>query len=327
VAAIAVVFFALDPMLVRQAGLHSESGLMSLVVVAFADAFATIRGAGSAARAGLALGIVTLTRTMTLPVVAGAACALVLRRKRGEAAVFTLCALALAGPLLARNHAVNGSWLPTRGGMALFVGNSPASASLLPEDDVDLLVPAAEAAVHGERPDLSPSSPEFARVANDILTGHALDYMSADWARTVRQKLRNVGYFFSLDLVPLRVIGDDTRLAGADGNLVVENPRKRPTIEVLAYRLSYPPILALAIAGIWLRRRSLHQDLVLWILVATFAAIHAVYFPATRYRAPVSFVLFFYAAVTAASFLHRFERHEPCGASPHDPRRESAVSG
>ena len=37
--------------------------------------------------------------------------------------------------------------------------------------------------------------------------------------------------------------------------------------------------------------------LILWLLLVTFVAVHSVYFPTTRYRAPVEFVLLFYAAV------------------------------
>ena len=55
-------------------------------------------------------------------------------------------------------------------------------------------------------------------------------------------------------------------------------------------------MLALAIAGVWLRRRDIRRDAILWCVVVTFVAAHAVYFPTTRYRVPIEFVLLFYAA-------------------------------
>ena len=56
-------------------------------------------------------------------------------------------------------------------------------------------------------------------------------------------------------------------------------------------------MLALAVAGVWLRRRDIGRDAILWCVVVTFVAAHALYFPTTRYRVPMEFVLLFYAAV------------------------------
>ena len=88
--------------------------------------------------------------------------------------------------------------------------------------------------------------------------------------------------------------------------MIVENPRPRPRIEVLAYSAFYTPVLLAALIGIYLRRRDLlRRDAVLWCVIGTFAAIHALYFPATRYRAPVEFVLLFYAAAPANELFRR----------------------
>jgi len=77
----------------------------------------------------------------------------------------------------------------------------------------------------------------------------------------------------------------------------VEHSPARPLADQLTYAVSYVPVLAAALAGIWVRRRALRHDLILWCIVLTFVAVHVVYFPATRYRAPMEFVLLFYAAV------------------------------
>jgi len=38
-------------------------------------------------------------------------------------------------------------------------------------------------------------------------------------------------------------------------------------------------------------------------MLLTFACVHAVFFPSTRYRAPVEFVFLFYAGVAAGTWI------------------------
>jgi uncharacterized membrane protein len=49
-----------------------------------------------------------------------------------------------------------------------------------------------------------------------------------------------------------------------------------------------------------MRRRDWRRDAILWSNAAVLILVHVVYFPATRYRAPMEFVLLFYAAVALA---------------------------
>ena len=98
--------------------------------------------------------------------------------------------------------------------------------------------------------------------------------------------------------MPSRLVQDDTRLVlEPAGEARVENSRARPIAEDLAYTISYSMVAAAALIGLWVRRRHLSQDAVLWCIVLTFVTIGALYFPATRYRVPMEFVLLFYAAV------------------------------
>lgn len=78
---------------------------------------------------------------------------------------------------------------------------------------------------------------------------------------------------------------------------MVEHAYQRPTIETISYSLFFTPVLVGATWGVWLSRRSLSRAAILWSMVATFVTIHALYFPATRSRAPIEFVLLLYAAV------------------------------
>jgi hypothetical protein len=311
VAAVGSLLYAFDPLLVRQAALHSEAALTTTLLIAFASSFVRATTTRRAAYAGAWLAAVLLTRTMALPLVVAGAALLILERRRGAALALTASALLPLAPFVARNHAVNGSWLPTRSGLSLFVGHSPHAAALLPDDDVDLLIPLAEEIVARERPDLSPDAPEYARAADVILTRHAVRHIAEDPLRAAVQLLRNVGYFFSPRPVPYRIIGEGTRLVIRDGRPTVENARDRSPVEVVVYGTSYSLVLVAAGAGVYLRRHQLRRDALLWCIVATFIVVHAAYFPATRYRAPMTFVLLFYAAVAVDRGAGRVCTAEP----------------
>ena len=102
--------------------------------------------------------------------------------------------------------------------------------------------------------------------------------------RTLGQKLRNVAYFFSLRPVPFDVATPETRVVvGPGGEVVVEHSQPRPRLEILAHEVSFPFVLLAAMTGIYLRRREIRRDAILWFIVVTFVTVHAVYFPATRY--------------------------------------------
>ena len=56
-------------------------------------------------------------------------------------------------------------------------------------------------------------------------------------------------------------------------------------------------VLPTAALGIFMRRRLLKQDAILWAIAGTFIVVSAVYVPATRYVAPMLFVPLFYSGV------------------------------
>jgi len=207
-------------------------------------------------------------------------------------------------------HGVNGSWRPTRSGLNLYIGNSVYTDALLPHDDLDILQAQAAAVVEAELPHLSTlSNQEAQRVADSVLTKHALRHMAASPLRTLGEKIRNALYFLSPQLVPLRIADPETRVViAANGEILVTGAKTRPLVELVAYPISYTPVLAAAISGLYLRRRHLRSDGMLWCVVATFLVVYSMYVPATRYRAPMSFVMFFYAAVAFDRWLdiHRY---------------------
>jgi hypothetical protein len=305
VAAIAASLYALDPLLIRQAAQPADSALVTPLLVAFAYYFVTSADAVGMALAGMVLGLVVLTRATGLPLVLFAAALLLAERRLRPALALTLAVVVLVLPFALRNRSVNGSLWPTRSGLNLYIGNSPFTSALLPDYDVDILEEAAAALIEGELSHLSSGSSEYSRAADALFSRHAVDYMAERPLETLRQKALNVLYFFSPRLVPFYVAVPETRAVIRSGHIVVEHARRRPAIEVVSYSAFYAPVLVVALAGIALRwrKRELSRDVVLWSIVMTFTAVHALYFPATRYRAPVEFVLLFYAAVALHHWL------------------------
>jgi hypothetical protein len=302
VAVIAALLFAVDPLLVKQASGASELALATTMVLAFAWCFTGASTNVGMSIAGVLLGVLILTRSMTLPLVLCGISILVIERRPQAAIAFAAGVCVVVAPFALRNQSVNGSWLPTRSGMNLYLGNSPYTAMLLPGDDPDVLQEQAWTFVEDELsqrdPNLSSGSPAFNRAANALLTGRAVRFAVEHPLETLAQRGLNILYFFSPWLVPLRLASAETRLVlDRAGNPVVEHSRRRPFAEIASYFASTVVLLPAAAIGIYMRRRDWRRDALLWSIAATFVLVHSFYFPATRYRAPMEFVLLFYAAV------------------------------
>jgi hypothetical protein len=300
-ATIAGILFAVHPLLVRQAAAASDLSLATTLLVAFAHAFVSMRGVVGAAMAGICIGLAVLTRSMTLPVLAGGVAVLIAARKTVLLAPFLAAAALLIAPFVLWNYLESGSWWPTRSGVNLYIGNSPYSAALLPDYDLDLLEPVAYQITSALRPDLTPDTAGYAQRIDAYLTSAAIDHMRARPMATLREKLKNILYVFSPRLVPFYVSGPDTRVIIADGRVVrVEQSLTRPRVEVVAHALASSLLLFGSAVGVYVRRRALRQDAILWAVLATFVAVNVIYVPATRYGAPMQFVLMFYSAVALA---------------------------
>jgi hypothetical protein len=319
VAAVAAWLFALSPLLVRQAGAPTEAALVTTLMVGFAYYFVTVTTTARAAMAGVWLGLAILARTTALPLAGFGVAALLWNARPRQAAALALATTLVALPLPIRTHVVSESWWPTRSGLNLYIGNSPSTAALLPDEDLDLLQSEAAALVARELPDLAALPPAAAaRAADALLARRAVDHMAERPLRTLADKAWNVLYFLSPRPVPLRVATPDTKVrVAADGSVTVVGSLARPVAEVAVFSVFSSLVLAGALAGLWLRRRELGRDAILWGIAGTFVAVHAVYFPATRYQSPMVFVLFLYAAVAADRAISwRRTRADPGGRGP-----------
>jgi hypothetical protein len=216
---------------------------------------------------------------------------------RGAAAL-AVSALVVIAPYAIRNYAVNGVVVPTRSGINLFISNSEYTAAIFPDYGPDILEDYAISLVESRGVPPGPPSPALERTYDALWTRYAVEEIRRHPWRTAGLKVRNVFYFFSPRLVPYHEPTPATTIQlGENGTFTVEHSPPRRAFDQIVYALSYTPVLGLALAGVWLRRRELSRDAILWCVVATFVVAHAVYFPTTRYRVPIEFVLLFYAAV------------------------------
>ena len=219
--------------------------------------------------------------------------------RRHRAAIALLAAtLAVSAPALIRNYQVNGAMWPTRNGENLYFGNSADAVALLPKYSIELVD--GDALLERERPGiLARTDPAAPREIDEIYSAAAVRRMTSQPAEVMWLVLRKGAYFFWPRLVPSQIAGADSYVVrDARGRIQsVVGTRQRPLGDEIAYSVSYVSIALAALVGLWVRGRDLRRDAVLGCIVLTFLTIHTVYFPATRYRTPMEFILLFYAAI------------------------------
>jgi hypothetical protein len=308
-ATLAAVLFAIHPLLIKQASAASDLPLATTIVIAFVLAFVASRTVSGAAIAGAVLGLAVLTRSMMAPLVVLSAAILLARGHRLGALALTLAAMAVTGPMLVRNYILTGSVSATRSGVNLYIGNSPHSASLLPTYDLDLLEPEAYERFVAARPGIDQDAPSFDAAFDALLTHLAVRHMLADPGRTVRQKLLNVAYFLSPRIAPFRISSRDTRVIIDENGVAraVDSVARSP-IEVWAYGATSALLLAGTLLGVVRRRGNWSDDAILWAVALTVICVNAIYVPATRYIAPMLFVMMFYTAVALDAMAQHWLR-------------------
>jgi hypothetical protein len=307
VAFIASLLFAFNPLLVRHAPDGTDVTLMTTLLVGFCRAFVMARSIGGVVIAGVWLGLAALTRSMALPIVVLASLVLVTERRAGAAAALAAAALAVFAPFALRNYLHNGALMPTRTGLNLFVSNSVYTDAIVPEHHADWLEPYADETLAANGVTVGdPVGPVVEREQDQVLARLAWQTIRAYPMANIVRRFQFAGYFFSPFVVPRRIAdGPATIRLGDPGRVVIEGTTPRPLRDRLIYTSSFAPVLLLAIAGAWARRGHIRGDAVLWSVLVTFVAVHVVFFPATRYRTPMEFVLLFFAAVAIDAFAGR----------------------
>jgi 4-amino-4-deoxy-L-arabinose transferase-like glycosyltransferase len=278
----AALLYTVHPLLIRHASDLSDSALSTTLLLLFVATFVNAETTAGSLAAGVCLGLTALTRAVVLPVFVLAPIVLAARGARTRAIALAAVAIVTITPMLARDYALTRSILPGRSGVNLFVGNSEYTASLMPEHSPDILQHYADST--------SADDAELGRIAWRWMATHPKEMLEL--------KARNLWYFVSPFLVPSRLLLPTTTIAlGRDGQVAVDGAPIRPASERIVFTVFSTTLLTLALAGLAARRAAIRDDAILWCAFLSFAAVYALYFPATRYNAPVAFVPLFYAAL------------------------------
>jgi hypothetical protein len=198
---------------------------------------------------------------------------------------------------------VDGSFLPTRGGDNLLAGNNAYADLVIPGYNTDLLGDYARSLRQKEAPQLANAGElEIDAFYRD----KAIEWILDEPYRALRLKFLNVAYFFLPRIVPYHATGENTRLVfSADGGIRVEGIPARSALAEWLHGISYGIIFLTALAGVWLRRKEAGRDAILYLMLLGFVVVGSVFFPATRLRAPVEFVLMFFSACALARWTPR----------------------
>jgi hypothetical protein len=302
-AIVAAMLFAIHPMLVRHASSASDSALTSVLVLAFVGA--SISERSGSIIPGLWLGLAVLSRATLMPLIPLAAIVQAWRGKIVAAVLVVGVAACALAPWILRSYLVNGSWLPTRSGINLYIGNSPYTPALFPEHDLDLLEGPAYQMASAARPDIAPDDPDYVVRINAYLTRASVAHMLQSPLSTARLKLEKVAYFLSPYLTPHYVAGPQSRVRLAPpATVIVENFVERPPFQIVVYFVFTAFVMAAAVVGVYLRRQTIRTEAMLWAVALTVVTVHTIYFPASRYRTPMSFVFLHYAAIALSAAMN-----------------------
>ena len=304
----AAMLFAVYPLLIRHSVDGTESALLTTLLIAFACRFVTMRGIVDAAAVGGWLGLAILTRVVALPLLVIAPLIASTKSRRAAIAMAGTALLVLA-PWAVRNYSLNGEVMPARAGINLFIANSEYSSGVIADYGPDILLPYARSRLAAEGLADLPDTPRAEQQGDAAYRRLALAQIRRHPVDTLRLKIRNVFTFFSPVLVPHRDTSAATEIRlGEDGRSTVLYSMPRPLSHRIMYSLSYSAVIALAGLGFYRRRHDLAADAILWVVLLTFAGVYAVYFPSTRYRAPVDFVFLFYAGVGVDTLVGKWRR-------------------
>lgn len=293
-AAVAVGIYAFYPYLIGQTAALEEVTFFTTLLIACCFHYSKADHAAHALACGVAFGLTMLTRTTAAPILALAVMILAIRRRFASALTIGGIAVLVFLPYAVRNYRIDGSVMPTRGGANLLEANCKYADKVIPTYTVDVLEPYLGDLIEKEMPSFGTATE---RDIDRFFFSHAVAFMRANPLRVVALWARNAFYLFYPRLVPFHPVGPTTttRFTGDDG-ITVEHAANRALVEEVAYSLSYTPLLLTALVGVYVRRRYVQRDLILYVTLFSFVVVYSIYWPATRVRAPMDFVLMFYCA-------------------------------
>ena len=308
-AIISAALTAIYPYYVMHDTALQENSLYTFLSVLAVLLLLCVRRSGSvftAAAAGLSLGAAVLTRANLAPfaliaplwvALAGGSQAL---PRRGRIRVAIVCAsvgILIVAPWLIRAHQLTGSiTLSTQSGFFLWLGNNPYTFSRYPQESIDRSQAVALAALSSqEKAELKAWQDNEVRV-DEWFGKKALDYMRGHPWETVA--------------------GGSRKLAAAFGWLPSPHRSFWPS---LAHVLSFGPVMILGLWGMWANRTHWFEHSIFYAQFVAFAAVTAVFFGHTSYRAYLDVFWIVFAAGVLAKWLtkSRYSRlFEPEGSLP-----------
>ena len=307
IARLAVFFYSFYPYFIRQSSAVGEVTLLTTLLIMSVYYYSNSRESKNAFFCGVAFGLAALARTVVLPIWLMSIAALVWKRKFLSAILLSGTTFFLVALLFFRNFQIDKSIFPSRSGINLFKGNCKFSDQIIPAYSVDLLNGYVFQVLREKAPELESGNENR---LNQFFTDEAFKFMKENPIRTMKLKVLNVIYLFYPRIVPFHPMGEAARVTFQEGKISVNGTLPRSATAEWAHSIFYSFILAAAIFGIYLRRREFSNDLILYFIILSFTIIYSLYWPATRLRAPMDFVLMFYAA----SALNLFW----CGLSRRD---------
>jgi hypothetical protein len=292
-AAIAATLYAISPYLVRQSAAFMEVTLAVSLLIAFVWSVARPQSSKTAAATGAILAAAVLTRMSFLPIAAGGLL-LLARAGRRQAVAATMAFAALLGAWIGIARAAGGSPFPARIGENLLVSTSEWTRAIVPQTNVDVLLPVVDARAREtlrRRGSLDPSAGQI----DGVMLEDALAFARSHPGDALLLKLRNAVYAVLPRLLPHTERRGSAEVVG--GVLVVPPQARRPLAFELAAGGFQAMLLAGAAAGMWKRRYHLAgTDAGLLLVAGSVLAVNIAFFPTSRLLAPMTFVLMFYTA-------------------------------
>jgi 4-amino-4-deoxy-L-arabinose transferase-like glycosyltransferase len=252
--------------------------------------------------AGLGFGAATLARVTVAPVALLAPLWLLLPTEerfswRDRAMVACLCLTAVLitlSPWLIRSHRITGAWtLGTEFGAALWRGNNAKTFRYYPRESIDLSFgPAFDALGADEKAELTAlSHDEIA--ASDWYQQKGVAYIKAHPEEFVLNGFEKIMAAFGW-------------LPSPRGNMWRN----------MAYLVSYAPIMAVGLWGMWLDRRRWRINMPIYWLFLSFAVITAVLWGHTSHRAYLDVYWIIYASVILIGLMAWAVRPKRSGPPP-----------
>ncbi len=292
-AMIAATITAIYPYYVVHDTALQETSLYTFLAVLAVLLLLRARRSGSgvmAASAGLTLGAAVLTRANLAPFALLAPLWLAVPRHSAEpwrlgTALFCGGAMALTvSPWLVRSYHLTGSaTLTTQTGFFLWLGNNPYTFSHYPSESIDLSQAAALRALGPQdKAEITALGANEATV-DQWFWRKGLEYVREHPWLTLGNGVRKIGAAFCWLPSPRRSFWPN-----------------------LVYAISYGPVMALGVWGMWVGRRKWREHLIFYALFASFAAVTVVFFGHTSYRAYLDLYWIVFAAGALEGLQKRY---------------------